>query len=191
MFISAKPVPGVPAADAHRGPGASKRSADDAAPGRQKCPRRSSVATRSSCGFGMPGTDHPTLDLDDIRSDPVAGDVREMVRQRMASGASPLRIGEVFFGEEHAYRVVRVAGGEVMLANLNAAETRRAKREAMEGRLRAVYSRVVQEAIRSDEAGFAHRTPHIPVPRLLAATRAWQLLDSCDASEERAPLSIP
>jgi Glycosyl hydrolase family 47 len=146
---------------------------------KRKCPRRSSIASRSSCGFGMPGTDHPTLDLGAIQNEPVEDDVRQRVRERIAFGE--LQLGDVFFGSKRAYRVVRFVNSEVMLANLNADEASAARRHALEVRLGAVYARVSQHVAAAHAAEFVDRSPSIPVPRLLTATREWEMLDKCES----------
>lgn len=128
----------------------------------------------------MPGTDHPTLDLDKIRTEPVDQDVRKMVRQRNASGGIPLRLGEVVFGSAHSYRVVRIANGEVTLSTLNDAEIVEARRVLLEQELSAVHARVANRYVAEDAAGFSNKSPNIPIPRLLGAHQDWDMIYKCD-----------
>lgn len=123
----------------------------------------------------MPGSDYPTLDLNQVRSEPISEDVTETIRARMALGVHPLQVGEVFFGIASTYRVVRVAGSEVMLSKLDETETQRAREESARRRLSFVYEKLALDR----QVGFVNQCPHILIPELLVAS-AWELLDKCD-----------
>lgn len=105
MFISGKPIPGVP-----RGQGGLKAASEGSPVGsRKKCPRRSSVDRKSSCGIGMPGTDFPPFDLAMVRRTAIPEDVQKEVRQRILTGEPPLEIGEVLLGSVGGFRVSRIS----------------------------------------------------------------------------------
>lgn len=126
----------------------------------------------------MPGSDHPTFDLDTVRAEPISEDVQTMIGARIASGVYPLNIGEVFFGSSNTYRVARIVGSEVVLAQLDANETQLARQEAANRRLVSVYRRLVYER----REKFTDRSPNISIPEILTATGAWEMLSKCDGS---------
>lgn len=186
MLITGKPVPGVPTA--HRRPSETSASVSATAKwqdnrvllSRRKCPRRSRIASRSSCGFGMPGTDHPTLDLTKFRSKPVDEDVGETLRWRLASEIAPVQHGEVFFGASSTYRAVRDHNGEAMLIKLSPFEVAAVRVFQRNRDMAAVYERVSRRIVAENPAAFVGKSPSVSLPRVLTATREWESLYSCD-----------
>lgn len=189
MLITGKPVPGVPTA---RNPPKDSSASASASPtakwhdrsarrSKRKCPRRSNIASRSSCGFGMPGTDHPTLDLAKLRTEPIDEDVRETLRERIASSNIPVQLGDVVFGAMSTYRVVRIDNGEVMLSKLNSAEAAAARALQHNRAMTKVYERVFQRTVAEDPGSYVDKSPSISPPQLLTAKREWESLLMCDA----------
>ena len=132
----------------------------------------------------MPGSDHPRLDLNTIRAEPISQDVQNMIADRVASGIYPLSTGEVFFGVSSTYRVARVVGSEVMLTKLDEREARLAREESANRDLVSVYRRLVYER----RGEFPDRSPNISIPELLGATSAWEMLYKCDKT---SPAMLP
>lgn len=185
LLIRAEPPPGVEVDRNLAGPlvdrsgrirshGGSRGAKDyNSARHARKCPRRASAILRSACGFGMPGTDYPVFNITDVQAFTIAEDVREMVQQRMKPGKPALRVGEVFFGEEQSYRVVRIYQEEVMLASLDNEEAQLAKQSQLEAEVTAAYAHLLRELARPGI------TPNIPFAKLLAVSQRWHGNNMC------------
>lgn len=177
MFISGKPVPGVP----QHQPVLKKSTSGSLVPTRKKCPRRSSMDRKSSCGIGMPGTDYPSFNVEDIRPAVIPIDVQSQVRERLLSESPPLRIGDVVFGSKVGFRVARVFNGEVLLSALNIAETAAARDAEMKADLAAVHRQMMLAA--ASTAPGRRWTPNFTFLRVLAASHGWGPLNMCMKAE--------
>lgn len=195
MLITGKPVPGVPTAQSRPEPAEESASASatakwhdrSARQSKRKCPRRSNIASRSSCGFGMPGTDHPTLDMAKLRTEPVDEDVRETLRKRIASSSTlPVQLGDVVFGASSSYRVVRIDNRDVMLSKLDAAEVAAARALQRNREMTAVHERISRRTVAEDPGSYVNMSPSISLPRLLSAKREWESLLMCDVDDAEA-----
>lgn len=186
LLITAKPPPGVPFNPLYKLPltersgkprqNETEKHGNDstAVASARKCPRRPGVSSRSRCGFGMPGTDHPAFNMSDVQSGVISEDVREMIQKRMTAGMRPLRVGEVFFGAETSYRVVRIAQGEVLVTGLDPDEVPSARRMQLEWEFAMVHASI------SHELGRPGFTPVIPMLQLLQVSHIWRSADLCD-----------
>lgn len=162
-FISGKATPGVPSPQ----PPLARPPGKKHTRPRQKCPRRSSIARRSACGIGMPGTDYPSFDLGSLRQSPIPADVLDIVKDRIAKRVPPLVVGEVIFGSSGAYRVSRIAeSGEVFLVGLNAAETAAARSKRVQEAFQAVLGALRRDGGVGEDDGEG-RCPSVSLSRRL------------------------
>lgn len=89
-----------------------------------KCPRRPRAERLLHCGYGMQGTDYPTLRIGDMRRERVHPDVAKQVNYLVEHyGFAALHMGSVFLGEEDVYRVMTVHANEIVFAKLDDRES--------------------------------------------------------------------
>lgn len=106
-------------------PSTAGRSSAQVTP-RRKCRRRKNVDSKLACGYNMPGTDLPTVDVDSLM-DPasnlgitpvIADSVVSQLTERDVRG-DPVRVGDVLFGKGWACRIVKIEGQMVSYERLH------------------------------------------------------------------------
>ncbi|PXF41122.1 Alpha-mannosidase I MNS4 [Gracilariopsis chorda] len=89
-----------------------------------KCPRRPRAERLLHCGYGMQGTDYPTLTKKNIVRDRVDPDVAMQVNHLVEHhGVGVLHMGSVFLSDDEVYRVMKVHDNEIVFARLDDRES--------------------------------------------------------------------